>query len=167
MSNRGVTSAGLLLFRRRAGALEVLIAHMGGPFWARKDAGAWSIIKGQYEPPEEPLAAARREFTEETGSPPPGGDTLALGEVVQGSGKRVTAWAIESDFDPSAIVSQTFEVEWPPRSGRMQEYPEIDRAAWFDPGTAKAKLVRAQATFVDRLVDVLEEGARDGDRPVR
>ncbi|MCW3038866.1 MAG: hypothetical protein JWM31_771 [Solirubrobacterales bacterium] len=155
VSNRGVTSAGLLLFRRPAGDVEVLIAHMGGPFWARKDEGAWSIIKGQYEPPEEPFAAARREFTEETGSPPPDGEPLPLGDVVQGSGKRVTAWAIESDFDPGTIDSQTFTVEWPPRSGRMQEYPEIDRAAWVDPSTAKAKLVRAQAAFVDRLLETL------------
>lgn len=155
MSNRGVTSAGLLLFRRTEGALEVLIAHMGGPFWARKDAGAWSIIKGQYEPPEEAFAAACREFAEETGSPAPVGEALPLGDVVQGSGKRVTAWAIESDFDPSTIDSQTFSVEWPPRSGRMQEFPEIDRAEWLDPGTAKVKLVRAQAAFVDRLVETL------------
>jgi predicted NUDIX family NTP pyrophosphohydrolase len=156
VSNRGITSAGLLLFRRREGTLEVLIAHMGGPFWARKDAGAWSIIKGQYEPPEEPLDAARREFAEETGSPPPTGGELALGDVVQGSGKRVTAWAIESDFDPASITSQTFTVEWPPRSGQMQEFPEIDRAEWFDAETAKGKLVRAQAAFVDRLADRLD-----------
>jgi predicted NUDIX family NTP pyrophosphohydrolase len=156
VSNRGITSAGLLLFRRRKGTLEVLIAHMGGPFWARKDAGAWSIIKGQYEPPEEPLDAARREFAEETGSPPPTGDELPLGDVVQGSGKRVTAWAIESDFDPAGIISQTFTVEWPPRSGQMQEFPEIDRAEWFDAETAKGKLVRAQAAFVDRLADRLD-----------
>lgn len=151
MSNRGVTSAGLLLYRRREGTLEVLIAHMGGPFWARKDRGAWSIIKGQYTAPETPFEAACREFTEETGSPPPDGEALPLGEVVQGSGKRVTAWAIESDFDPATIVSQTFTAEWPPRSGQMQEFPEIDRAAWFDTETAKEKLVRAQAAFVDRL----------------
>lgn len=155
VSNRGVTSAGLLLFRHRDGALEVLIAHMGGPFWARKDEGAWSIIKGQYVPPEEPFAAARREFEEETGSPPPEGEALPLGDVVQGSGKRVTAWAIESDFDPVGIRCQTFTVEWPPRSGKMQEFPEIDRAEWVDADTAKGKLVRAQAAFVDRLRDVL------------
>ncbi|WP_354699150.1 hypothetical protein DSM112329_04858 [Paraconexibacter sp. AEG42_29] len=159
MSNRGITSAGLLLFRRSGDALEVLIAHMGGPFWARKDEGAWSIIKGQYEPPEEPFDAARREFTEETGSPPPTGTPLPLGDVVQGSGKRVTAWAIESDFDPGSIRSQTFTVEWPPRSGKMQEFPEIDRAEWFDADTAKGKLVRAQAAFVDRLVRELGEPA--------
>lgn len=156
MSNRGVTSAGLLLFRRGGDGVEVLIAHMGGPFWARKDVGAWSIIKGQYEPPEEPFAAAQREFAEETGSPAPDGEPLPLGHVVQGSGKRVTAWAIEADFDPSTIVSQTFTAEWPPKSGRMQEFPEIDRAEWVDPETAKGRLVRAQAAFVDRLLEAVD-----------
>jgi predicted NUDIX family NTP pyrophosphohydrolase len=144
-------SAALLLHRLGPDGREVLIAHMGGPFWARKDRGAWSIIKGQYTAPETPFEAAVREFAEETGSPPPDGDPLPLGEVVQGSGKRVTAWAIESDFDPSTIRSQTFTVEWPPRSGKMQEFPEIDRAEWFDTATAKEKLVRAQGAFVDRL----------------
>lgn len=162
MSNRGITSAGLLLYRRSDDALEVLIAHMGGPFWARKDAGAWSIIKGQYEPPEAAFDAAQREFAEETGSPPPEGEALPLGDVVQGSGKRVTAWAIESDFDPDTIRSQTFTVEWPPRSGKLQEFPEIDRAQWFDTDTAKGKLVRAQATFVDRLLQELGEATAAG-----
>jgi predicted NUDIX family NTP pyrophosphohydrolase len=148
-------SAGLLLYRIRDGRLEVLLGHMGGPFWARKDEGAWSIMKGEYAAGEDPLAAARREFEEETGSAPPPGPALELGEVRQSSGKRVTAWAVEGDFDPARLRSNTFEIEWPPRSGRMREFPEIDRAEWFDPVTARTKLVRAQTAFVDRLEQAL------------
>jgi predicted NUDIX family NTP pyrophosphohydrolase len=149
-------SAGLLLHRIRDGRREVLLGHMGGPFWARKDEGAWSILKGEYAEGEDPLAAARREFEEETGSAAPAGAALELGEVRQSSGKRVTAWAVEGDFDPSTLRSNTFEIEWPPRSGRMREFPEIDRAAWFDTATARTKLVRAQTAFVDRLEQAVD-----------
>ena len=144
-------SAGLLLYRLRDGRLEVLIAHMGGPFWARKDEGGWSIVKGEYEEHEDPLAAARREFLEETGSEPPVGTALALGEVRQPSGKRIVAWAIESDFDADSIRSNTFTIEWPRGSGRQQEFPEIDRARWFDTQTARRKLVKGQVPFIDLL----------------
>src|SRR5919107_6412622 len=124
-------SAGILLHRRGPGGLEVLLVHPGGPYFARRDAGAWSIPKGLYEPGEEPLACARREFDEELGSPCPDGPTLELGEIRQRNGKRVTAWAVEGDLDPTAITSNTFTIEWPPRSGRNQEFPEVDRAGWF------------------------------------
>ena len=129
----------------------MLIGHMGGPFWAKKDEGAWSVFKGEYDDSEGPLAAARREFEEETGSPPPDGDVIDLGEVRQSSGKRVTAWAVEGDFDPSTLKSNTFTTEWPPRSGKQAEFPEVDRAEWFDLDTARAKLVKAQAAFIDAL----------------
>jgi predicted NUDIX family NTP pyrophosphohydrolase len=144
-------SAGLLLYRVRDGRPEVLIGHMGGPFWAKKDEGAWSVFKGEYEDSEEPLAAARREFEEETGSPPPAGDVIDLGEVRQSSGKHVTAWAVEGDFDASTLQSNTFTTEWPPRSGKQAEFPEVDRAEWFDLDTAREKLVKAQAAFIDAL----------------
>jgi predicted NUDIX family NTP pyrophosphohydrolase len=144
-------SAGLLLYRLRDGRPEVFLGHMGGPFWARKDDAAWSVFKGEYADDEDPFLAARREFEEETGSPAPDGAALALGDVRQSSGKRVVAWAIEGDFDPARLTSNTFTVEWPPRSGRQAEFPEIDRAGWFDLQTARRKLVRAQAAFIDRL----------------
>jgi predicted NUDIX family NTP pyrophosphohydrolase len=142
-------SAGLLLYRVRDDQLEVLIAHMGGPFWAKKDERAWSIPKGEYSDDEEPLAAARREFEEELGSPPPDGEARLLGEVRQSSGKRVVAWAVEGDFDATDIHSNTFTTEWPPRSGRTAEFPEIDRAEWVDLPTARRKLVKAQVALVD------------------
>ncbi|HKN92810.1 MAG TPA: NUDIX domain-containing protein [Thermoleophilaceae bacterium] len=144
-------SAGLLLFRLRDGQLEVLIAHMGGPFWARKDERAWSIIKGEYEEGEDPFEAACREFEEETGSSPPAGRTIELGEVRQRSGKRVVAWGIDGDFDPASVRSNTFTLEWPPRSGELREFPEIDRAEWVDLDTARRKLVKGQVPFVDAL----------------
>jgi predicted NUDIX family NTP pyrophosphohydrolase len=148
------SSAGLLLFRRRGDELEVFIAHMGGPFWARKDEGAWSIVKGEYDAAtEDAFAAACREFTEETGSAPPEGPTLDLGEIRQSSGKRVRAWAVESDFDAATVRSNTVSIEWPRGSGRQQEFPEIDRAEWFDVKTAREKLVKGQRA----LLDVLEE----------
>jgi predicted NUDIX family NTP pyrophosphohydrolase len=150
-----VRSAGILLFRRPAGALEQLRVHPGGPYWARKDDGAWSIPKGEHAEGEDALACARREFEEETGSAPPPGELVALGEVRQRSGKRVSAWAAEGDLDPAAVRSNTFAVEWPPRSGRMQEFPEVDRAGWFAPDDARRLLVPAQAAFVDRLVEHL------------
>jgi predicted NUDIX family NTP pyrophosphohydrolase len=143
-------SAGLLRFRRRAGRLEVLLVHPGGPFWARKDAGAWSIPKGEIEPGEAPEAVARREFAEETGFAAEG-QLLPLGEIVQRGGKRVTAFALEGDLDPAAIVSNTFEMEWPPRSGRRASFPEVDRAEWFELDVARRKILPAQAELLDRL----------------
>ena len=143
----------MLLYRLRDGRLEVFIGHMGGPFWKNKDAGGWSIIKGEYEEHEDPFVAARREFAEETGAEPPPGATVDLGEVRQPSGKRITAWAIEGDFDAAAVKSNTFTMEWPPRSGRHQEFPEIDRADWFDTATARVKLVNGQVPFIDVLED--------------
>lgn len=139
------------MYRRVADELEVLLVHPGGPFWARRDDGVWSIPKGEYEPGEEPLTAARREFAEEIGSALPAGETLDLGEVRQRSGKRVRAWALEGDIDAETIVSNSFTLEWPPRSGRMQEFPEVDRAAWFDLRVARAKLNPGQLPLLDRL----------------
>jgi predicted NUDIX family NTP pyrophosphohydrolase len=149
------TSAGILLYRiADGGVVEVLLGHMGGPYWARKDAGAWSIPKGEYGPDEDALAAAEREFGEEFGLPPPPTDgAVPLGTIRQRNGKLVTAWALEADFDAAAIVSNTFEVEWPPRSGRRQAFPEIDRAAWFDLATARQKMIGGQDALLDLLVD--------------
>jgi predicted NUDIX family NTP pyrophosphohydrolase len=144
------TSAGLLLFRRPAGELQVLLAHPGGPFWTRKDDGAWMLPKGELMPGEEPLAAARREFAEETGHAPEG-DFIALGEVRQAGGKRVLAWAVEGAFDPAHLRSNTFEMEWPPRSGRLQAFPEVDRVDWFTVDEARPKLLAAQRPFIERL----------------
>jgi predicted NUDIX family NTP pyrophosphohydrolase len=148
-------SAGLLMYRRApGGVLEVLLAHPGGPFWLNRDEGAWTLPKGEYEEPEEPLDAARREFAEETGlepSPP----FVPLGEVRQKSGKRIRAWAFEGAFDPSQLRCNTFEIEWPPRSGRMQKFPEIDRVEWFTAQEARRKINEAQATLLDRLEQAL------------
>jgi predicted NUDIX family NTP pyrophosphohydrolase len=144
-------SAGLLLYRERDGRLEVLLGHMGGPFWARKDEGAWSIIKGEYDEGEDAYAAARREFEEETGSPAPQGRPLELGEVRQRNGKRVTAWAIEGDLDPSQVRSNTFSIEWPRGSGEQREFPEIDRAEWFDLAIARRKIVNGQLPLLEAL----------------
>ena len=151
-------SAGLLLYRRRDGAVELLLVHPGGPLWARRDAGAWSIPKGEVGEGEDPRAVALREFEEETGHPTPRGELVALGEVRQRGGKLVTAWAAAGDLDPAAITSNTFTLEWPPRSGRRREFPEVDRAGWFDPVTAREKLLAAQAELVDRLLAALGEG---------
>jgi predicted NUDIX family NTP pyrophosphohydrolase len=152
----GKRSAGLLLYRRDPeSVVEVLIGHMGGPFWARKDAGGWSIPKGEYEEGEDPFAVALREFEEELGSPCPAGDFEPLGEVRQPSGKRLTVWAAEGDFDATTARSNTFAMEWPPRSGTMQEFPEIDRAAWFPVETARSKLLSGHVVFLDRLLDRL------------
>lgn len=146
------TSAGLLLFRTCVtGSLEVLLVHPGGPFWAKKDAGAWSIPKGEYGPDEEPAAAAVREFTEELGSPPPSGETLELGSVRQSSAKTVVAFARRGDFDAENISSNTVLVPWPPRSGRMLEIPEVDRAQWCDLDTAGTLLISGQLPFLERL----------------
>jgi predicted NUDIX family NTP pyrophosphohydrolase len=151
-------SAGILLYRRREQAVEVLLVHPGGPLWARRDAGAWSIPKGEYGEGEDPLAVALREFEEETGRRLPADGLVALGEVRQRGGKVVTAWAAPGDFDPEAITSNTFTLEWPPRSGVRREFPEVDRAGWFDPATAREKLLAAQAELVDRLLAVLDGG---------
>jgi predicted NUDIX family NTP pyrophosphohydrolase len=157
-------SAGILLFRRTdpgpaavapTAAVQVLIGHMGGPLWARKDEAAWSIPKGEYSEGESPFDAARREFREELGSPAPDVRYRELGEVTQSGGKVVAVWAGESDFDAASAVSETFEMEWPPRSGRMQSFPEIDRAQWFDLGAAEPKLVKGQRAFLQRLRDLL------------
>lgn len=143
-------SAGILPYRRRDGRLEVLLAHPGGPFWARKDDGAWSIAKGEYEDGEEPLAAAVREFSEETGHVPRG-PFVALAPVRQPGGKTIAAWVTEDDWDGSEFVSNTFTVEWPRGSGRMATYPEVDRVAWFDLPTAARKLLRGQVPFLAAL----------------
>ena len=147
-------SAGILLHRPAPdppGAVEVLLGHPGGPFWARKDAGAWSVPKGEHAPEEDPLAAAVREFTEELGLPPPPGEPVPLGTVRQPSGKRLTVFALAGDLDAAAVVSNTFPLEWPPRSGRFRDFPEIDRAAWFGPDAARRALTRGQLPFLDRL----------------
>jgi predicted NUDIX family NTP pyrophosphohydrolase len=145
-------SAGILLHRRAGDQLQVLLVHPGGPLWARRDAGAWSIPKGEYaHGSEDPLAAARREFEEELGSPPPDGEALDLGEIRQKSGKRVRAWALEGDLDASAITSNTVMIEWPPRSGRQLEIPEVDRAEWFSLADAREKINPAQVALLDRL----------------
>lgn len=144
-------SAGLLLYRRRHG-VEVLLVHPGGPLWAKKDEGAWSIPKGEYDSSgEDALAAARREFEEEIGHPAPNGEPHDLGEITQRAGKVVRAFAMEGDFDPAVVTSNTFELEWPPRSGRIGRFPEVDRAAWFDLDEARRRLNPAQAELVDRL----------------
>lgn len=148
----GKRSAGILLYRAGAAGVEVLLGHMGGPFWARKDAGAWSIPKGEYLDDETPLAAAHREFREELGIDPPGGELTPLGDVRQSGGKLVTVWALQGDLDPAAVVPGMFEMEWPPWSGRMREFPEIDRAAWFTLDEAAEKIVAKQREFLDRLV---------------
>jgi predicted NUDIX family NTP pyrophosphohydrolase len=145
-----MVSAGLLLYRLHRGILQVLLVHPGGPFWARKDEGAWSIPKGEIGPGEVPEDAARREFTEETGFPATG-DLLPLGHIKQRGGKTVHAWALAGDCDPAAFRSNTFELEWPPRSGKMAEFPEADRAAWFSIGEAREKILESQAEFLVRL----------------
>jgi len=149
-------SAGLLLYRRVNKddeiVLEVLLAHMGGPFWARKDDGAWSIPKGEYESGEDPFDAAKREFEEELGSAPPLVAYRDMGSVRQPGGKLVTAWAAEADFDAAGAVSNTFELEWPPGSGQVRSFPEIDRAGWFPVEVARVKLVKGQQPLIDRLL---------------
>jgi predicted NUDIX family NTP pyrophosphohydrolase len=153
-------SAGILLYRRRQGAVEVLLVHPGGPFWASKDEGAWSIPKGAYEPGEEPLAAARREFAEETGARLQG-EAVPLGSFRQSSVKTVDAWAVEGDFDPGGLESMTFEMEWPPRSGRMGEFPEVDRAQWFAPAEAARKLLKGQRPILQALLRQLGQDGGD------
>jgi predicted NUDIX family NTP pyrophosphohydrolase len=148
------TSAGIMLYRRTGKALEVLLVHPGGPFWAKKDDGAWTIPKGLYESGEEPEAAARREFAEETGYAP-AGEMLDLGSFRQPSGKRIMAFALEGDFEPDRLVSNTFEMEWPPRSGKRQSFPEIDRAGWFGIAAARVKLLKGQVPILEALLERL------------
>jgi len=143
-------SAGVLLFRRVGGAIEVLLAHPGGPFWKNKDDGTWSIPKGEYDVNEDPFAAAKREFAEETGLTP-SGDFIPLGEIRQPGGKVVTAWAVEGDFDPKLLHSNTFSISWPPGSDKLQEFPEIDRAQWFPLDIARRKILKGQAELLERL----------------
>lgn len=147
-----IFSAGLLLYRSAAAEPEVWIGHMGGPFWARKDTGAWSIPKGEYLSGEDPLAAARREFAEEMGSPAPDADYSPLGSFRQSSQKTITVFTAEADFAPDRIRSNTFALEWPPRSGAMREFPEIDDAAWFPVSVARSKLIKGQVQVLDALI---------------
>ena len=149
-------SAGVLLFRKTGSVLEVLLAHPGGPFWKNKNDGAWSIPKGEYGENEDPLAAAKREFAEETGLTP-SGKFLPLGEIRQPGGKVVTAWAVEGDFDATTLRSNTFSIPWPPGSGKLQEFPEIDRAEWFPLEVARRKILQGQAEVLDRLIQYLPE----------
>jgi len=144
-------SAGVLLFRRTGQEIEVLLAHPGGPFWKNKDDGAWSIPKGEYADDEDPLAAAKREFTEETGLTP-SGNFVTLGQVRQAAGKVVSAWAVEGDFDTTRLQSNTISMPWPPRSAKIQEFPEIDRVEWFPLDVARRKMLPGQAELLERLV---------------
>lgn len=152
----GIVSAGILLFRRQDGGIEVLLAHQGGPFWTNKDAGHWTIPKGEVEPGEAWIDVARREFAEETGFELQINEDLPLGEITQKSGKTVLAWAVEGDLDPAQARSNTFSIEWPPRSGRQQDFPEIDRVEWFGLEEARRRLKPAQVPFIERLVAALE-----------
>jgi predicted NUDIX family NTP pyrophosphohydrolase len=147
-------SAGILMYRREGSEIEALLVHPGGPFWAKKDLGAWSIPKGEYAEGEEPLAVAMRELEEETGARP-NGDFLPLGEIVQPGRKVVTAWAMEGDFDVGALKSNLFEMEWPPKSGRRASFPEVDRAEWFSIDAARKKILPGQSAFLDRLLSAL------------
>ncbi|TWV98007.1 NUDIX domain-containing protein [Chitinophaga pinensis] len=149
-------SAGILLYRRKAKKLEVFLGHPGGPFWAKKDLGSWSVPKGEYLDGEEPLQAAIREFEEETGYRP-AGDFIQLTTIRQKGHKTVHCWAVAGDLDPEKIVSNDFEMEWPPRSGKMKSFPEIDRAAWFSVEEAREKILERQAAFIDELVQMIDE----------
>ncbi|HEY5229669.1 MAG TPA: NUDIX domain-containing protein, partial [Galbitalea sp.] len=150
-----VQSAGILLWRRRDGSLEVFLGHMGGPFWAKKDAAAWSIPKGEYQSDEDALVAAKREFHEEIGVPAPALDYVNLGEFRQSSGKVVTAFGAESDFEIAEVHSNTFAVEWPPRSGKIQQFPEIDRAEWMSAEDAAWRLVKGQVALIEALTAIV------------
>lgn len=154
-------SAGLLLYRYREGVLEVLLGHPGGPWFAKKDEGVWTIPKGEYGPDEAPLAAAFREFTEEIGTAPPDGDPVPLGESRQSNGKLAVVWGLEGDLDVTEICCNLFEMEWPPRSGHVQAFPELDRAGWFDLPTARRKAFASQGPFFDRLEQHLSERVPD------
>jgi predicted NUDIX family NTP pyrophosphohydrolase len=152
-------SAGILLYHGSGTDLRVLLVHPGGPFWARRDLGAWSIPKGEFGADEDPAAAARREFLEELGVQPPG-ELRPLGEIIQKAGKRVVGFACEGDLDVSAIVSNSFEMEWPPKSGRSQAFPEVDRAEWFDLATARQKIIPGQVVFLGRLESLCRGGSQ-------
>jgi predicted NUDIX family NTP pyrophosphohydrolase len=144
-------SAGILLYRKVGSGIELLLVHPGGPFWAKKDQGAWSIPKGEHGAGEDPLAAAKREFAEEVGDVPPEGPYLDLGSIAQPGHKTITVFAIEGTFDATSLRSNLFEMEWPPKSGRMQSFPEVDRAQWFPPNVAREKILTRQAHFIDQL----------------
>jgi predicted NUDIX family NTP pyrophosphohydrolase len=148
-------SAGLLLYRDRGHGVEVLLVHLGGPYWAGRDDGAWTVAKGEYGPGEDPAAAAEREFAEELGSPPPPGRRLDLGELRQSGGKWTRLWALSGDLDVDTVHSNTFEMQWPPRSGKQVSFPEVDRAAWFALPQARTKLLASLTPFLDRLVGEL------------
>ncbi len=171
-------SAGLLPYRligeKDTRHIEVFLVHPGGPYWTKKDDGAWSIVKGEYDPEVEENAAqvAEREFREETGQEPPTGEWISLGEVKQPSGKRILAWAVLGDVNARAIVSNTFELEWPPRSGKTESFPEVDHAAWFSVSTARTKILKGQLRFLDALVglirgneDLIVDGVKDAKLP--
>ena len=151
-------SAGILMYQSRGGELFVLLVHPGGPYWANKDLGAWSIPKGEYAPGDDPKLAALREFEEELGVRP-GTEPVPLGEIVQKGGKHVTAFAVEGELDVATIVSNTFELEWPPRSGRRQRFPEVDRAGWFSVEEARTRILVSQRLLLDKLVDLLSDPA--------
>ncbi|HEX6584970.1 MAG TPA: NUDIX domain-containing protein [Thermoleophilaceae bacterium] len=158
-------SAGIVLYRERTGAPEVLLVHPGGPFWEHKDLGVWSIPKGEYEADEDPLACALREFEEELGFPPPTDAPSDLGSTRQAGGKLVSAWAAEGELDPTGVRSNTFMLEWPPRSGIIREFPEVDRVQWFTLAEARRRINSAQVVFLERLHEMLE--GREGPRPGR
>jgi len=149
-------SAGLLLYRRRSGAVELLLAHPGGPIWAKRDEGVWTIPKGEIEDGEDPWAVACREFHEETGHPPPDGEAIDLGEIQQKGGKYVVAWAVKGDLDPANAHSNTVPFQWPPNSGRWITVPEIDRVEWFSPDEARKRIKDRQIPFIDRLIEALD-----------
>jgi predicted NUDIX family NTP pyrophosphohydrolase len=152
-------SSGILMYRHRSprAGIELLLVHPGGPFWAKRDWGAWSIPKGEYVDGEDALAVAKREFEEETGACPQDGDFIPLGDLVQPGRKIVTAWALEGDFDPSTLKSNQFELEWPPKSGRKAFFPEVDRAGWFSPADARRKILPGQSEFIARLLKAVGE----------
>jgi predicted NUDIX family NTP pyrophosphohydrolase len=154
-------SSGIFMYRHRSprAGIELLLVHPGGPFWAKRDWGAWSIPKGEYVTGEDALAVAKREFEEETGVCPQGGDFIPLGDLVQPGRKIVTAWALEGDFDPSTLKSNQFELEWPPKSGRKAYFPEVDRAGWFSPADARRKILPGQSEFIARLLKAVGEKA--------
>jgi predicted NUDIX family NTP pyrophosphohydrolase len=156
----GKRSAGILLYKVHNGRLRMLLVHPGGPFWRNKDAGAWSIPKGEHEADEDPKSAALREFAEETGLRLPEATAIDLGEIRQKGGKPVAAWAVEGDFDTDDLRSNMFEMTWPPRSGRTEWFPEVDRAQWYDPDTARDKINPAQVELVERLVSFLRKQGR-------
>jgi predicted NUDIX family NTP pyrophosphohydrolase len=161
-SRRSMLSAGILAYRKGAGGLEVLLVHPGGPFWRKKDNGAWSIPKGEMDAADDPEQAARREFAEELGASASIGPLQPLGEFRQLGGKRVIAFTGEGDFDPATLASNTFDIEWPPRSGRRQSFPEVDRAEWFDINSARQKILSAQAELLDRLLAIAAVDGAEG-----